>query len=183
MVCELSTSWILPFQFSDFEGFLTQQQYDNALNSASFRALYLMQTPYGCSVMETWGIDSNELTNDYSGQLQIAYEKLLSAEFLDRSIGVYKQANLSGSYTSPTGESISKDPNSLDYLLNLSKKLREEAYSIAYDWIDNRNKSISGLLTSKPYDWNQVEKYTLNNENANNLWGLNVNNNLYIEDI
>ena len=183
MVCSLSTSWILPFQFSDFEGFLTQQQYEGALNSASARALYLMSIPYGCSVMDTWGINADELNNDYSGQLQVSYEKLLSAEFLDKNIGAYKQANLSGSYTSPTGESISKDPNSLDYLANLSKKLREEAYSLAYDWIDSRYKDVEVNLSTQPYNWKHIETYTLNNENINTLWGLNSGNNLYIEDI
>lgn len=176
MVCELSTSWILPFQFSDFEGFLTQAQYDSALNSASFRALYLMNTPYGCSVMETWGISSNELINDYSGQLQISYEKLLSAEFLDRSIGAYKQANIAGSYTSPTGESISKTPENLDYLASLTKRLREEAYTISYDWIDEKYKEIPSLLSAKPYQWNQVETYTLANQTADTAWGLNTTN-------
>ena len=154
MVCSCSALFLLPIKFTDFCE-LTQEQYDREIENSYSRALYVM--------LNDWQIKQTDLDADVSGKLQIAIELLTASEFLSRYIGLIQKANLLGSYSSPTGESLSKNSKDLDYYLNTKEFLYYEAFSQAEGFISDQVKMSRVLISALPYNHHAIEKSYFDN--------------------
>ncbi len=160
------SAYVLPFTPSDFPE-LSTAQYDAELIKAVHRAYYYMQASCDTDTgLQGWGISQTDLDADVSGRLQLALQLLTAYEFLKLMVGLIGQRNLMGSYSSPTGESITRNPESMQAWIKLKDSLYSQAYEEAYDYLSECAKSASTGLSIANYNWQTLSNNYLNDPNS-----------------